>query len=181
MSRLAKKPIPLPTGVTCTLDGSVLNFQGAKGKLDYTLPATVKATVDGKEILLTSTVKEGKQFAQWGLSWALIQSKMKGVSMGFQKSLEIQGVGYRSEIAGKKLTLAVGYSHKVIMTIPDDVSVAQDAQNPSILIITGIDAQRVGEVAGKIRAVKTPEPYKGKGIRYVDEFVRRKAGKTGAK
>lgn len=84
-------------------------------------------------------------------------------------------------MAGKKLTLSVGFSHKVPMTIPDDISVTQDAQNPNILIITGVDAQRVGEIAGKIRAVKTPEPYKGKGIRYVDEYVRRKAGKTGAK
>jgi large subunit ribosomal protein L6 len=106
---------------------------------------------------------------------------MKGVSGEFKKSLEIQGVGYRSEVTGTKITLAVGFSHKVILQIPAGVSVVQDAQNPNILIVSGIDAQKVGEFAGKIRAVKTPEPYKGKGIRYVDEFVRRKAGKTGAK
>ncbi len=181
MSRLAKKPIPLPAGVTCTLDGSVLNFSGAKGKLDYALPETVKASVENNAITLTSTVKEGKQFAQWGLSWALIQSRLKGVSVGFQKSLEIQGVGYRSEIAGNKITLAVGFSHKVTMDIPSDVTIVADAANPNILHISGIDAQRVGEFSGKIRAVKTPEPYKGKGIRYVGEYVRRKAGKTGAK
>ncbi|MBP7823087.1 50S ribosomal protein L6 [Candidatus Gracilibacteria bacterium] len=181
MSRLAKKPFTLPAGVTATLNGSTLLLQGAKGKLDYTLPASVEAKIEGNVITLNSTVTEGKQFAQWGLSWALIQSKVKGVSVGFQKSLEIQGVGYRVEVAGKKITLAVGFSHKVPMVIPDDVTVVQDAQNPSILIVSGVDAQRVGEVAGKIRAVKTPEPYKGKGIRYVDEYVRRKAGKTGAK
>jgi len=106
---------------------------------------------------------------------------MNGVANAFTKSLEIQGVGYRSEISGNKITLAVGFSHKVVLEIPSDVTIAQDAQNANILIITGIDAQRVGEFAGKIRAVKPPEPYKGKGIRYVGEYVRRKAGKTGAK
>jgi large subunit ribosomal protein L6 len=112
--------------------------------------------------------------------WALIQSKLKGVSTGFKKSLEIQGVGYRSEVTGTKITLAVGFSHKV-SRYSHGVTLAQDAQNANILIISGIDAQQVGEFAGKIRAVKTPEPYKGKGIRYVGEYVRRKAGKTGAK
>lgn len=106
---------------------------------------------------------------------------MQGVANSFSKSLEIQGVGYRCEIAGNKLTLAVGFSHKVVLQIPANVSITQDAQNPNVLIISGINAQEVGEFAAKIRAVKTPEPYKGKGIRYVGEYVRRKAGKTGAK
>lgn len=181
MSRLAKKPITLPAGVTATLEGSTLVFQGPKGKLEYTLPSVVAAKIDGNTLLLTSTVTEGKDFAQWGLSWALVQSAMKGVSGEFKKTLEIQGVGYRVEIAGTKITLSVGFSHKVVLQIPAGISVVQDAQNPNILHISGIDAQKVGEFAAKIRAVKTPEPYKGKGIRYIDEYVRRKAGKTGAK
>lgn len=181
MSRLAKKPISLPAGVTCTLDGSLLTLNGPKGTLSYTLPATIVAKVEDNTILLSSTVSEGKEFAYWGLAWALIRSKITGVSEGFTKELEIQGVGYRSEIAGKKITLSVGFSHKVILEAPADLTVAQSPENPLILVVSGIDAQRVGEFAAKIRAVKPPEPYKGKGIRYVGEYVRRKAGKTGAK
>ncbi len=181
MSRLAKKPITFPAGVTATLEGSTLVFQGPKGKLDYTLPSVVNAKLEGNSLLLSSTATERKDFAQWGLSWALIQSKLKGVAGEFKKSLEIQGVGYRCEVTGTKITLAVGFSHKVTLDIPTGVTLVQDAQNPNILHISGIDAQRVGEFAAKIRAVKTPEPYKGKGIRYVNEYVRRKAGKTGAK
>jgi large subunit ribosomal protein L6 len=181
MSRLAKKPITCPAGVTATLDGSTLIFQGPKGKLDYTLPKVVDVHIEGNTLLLSTKATERKDFAQWGLSWALIQSKLRGVAEEFKKSLEIQGVGYRTEIVGNKIILAVGFSHKVTLEIPADVVLVQDAQNPNILNISGIDAQRVGEFAAKIRAIKTPEPYKGKGIRYVGEYVRRKAGKTGAK
>jgi large subunit ribosomal protein L6 len=181
MSRLAKKPITLPAGVTATLEGSTLAFTGPKGKLDLVLSGAVSASIEGNTITLASTSSANDDFAQWGLMWSLVQSKMNGVSTGFTKSLEIQGVGYRSEITGNKLTLSVGFSHKVVLEVPSTVSIAQDAQNASILIVSGIDAQQVGQFAGKIRAVKPPEPYKGKGIRYVDEFVRRKAGKTGAK
>ncbi len=181
MSRLAKKPITFPAGVTVTLEGSTLVFNGPKGQLDCVLPPVVSAVIEGNTLTLSSTSSENKDFAQWGLMWALVQSRMNGVSTGYTKSLEIQGVGYRSEISGNKLTLSVGFSHKVILEVPSTVSIAQDAQNANILIVSGIDAQQVGQFAGKIRAVKPPEPYKGKGIRYVDEFVRRKAGKTGAK
>ncbi len=158
-----------------------MTLNGSKGSLSYTLPATIVAKVEDNTILLTSTVSEGKEFAYWGLAWALIRSKMTGVSEGFKKELELQGVGYRFEIAGKKITLAVGFSHKVILEAPNDLTVAAHPENAQIIVVSGIDAQRVGEFAAKIRAVKPPEPYKGKGIRYVGEYVRRKAGKTGAK
>ncbi len=162
MSRLAKKPISLPTGVTCTLDGSLLSLTGPKGTLSYMLPATVVAKVEDNTITLTSTVSEGKEFAYWGLAWALIQSKLQGVSVGFKKELEVQGVGYRFEIAGQKITLSVGFSHKVVLEAPKDIVIAQHPENALILIVSGIDAQRVGEFAAKVRAVKPPEPYKGK-------------------
>ena len=181
MSRLAKKPIILPAGVTCVLEGQLLTLTGPKGTLSYTLLPTVKATVQDNSILLESTVSEGKEFAYWGLAWALIRSKITGVSVGFTKELEIQWVGYRAEVNAKNVVLSVGFSHKVTLDIPSDLTLATSPDNALILVVSGIDAQRVGEFAAKIRAVKPPEPYKGKGIRYVGEYVRRKAGKTGAK
>ena len=181
MSRLAKKPIPFPTGVTCTLDGSTIVIQGPKGKLDYTLHSSVKAAIEGNNITLTSTATERKDIAQWGLSWAIIRQKIAGVTTEYKKSLQIIGVGYRVEIAGTKITLAVGFSHKVFFQIPAGITVVADAQDANTLHITGIDSQKVGEFAAAIRSTKTPEPYKGKGIRYVNEYVRRKAGKTAAK
>lgn len=181
MSRLAKKPIILPAGVTCTLEGSLLTLNGVKWSLSYVLPATVKAVIEDNSITLSSTVTDGKEFAYWGLAWALIRSKIQGVSEGFTKQLEIQWVGYRYEIVGKVVTLAVWYSHKVSLTIPDDLVLSQHPEAALTMVVSGIDAQRVGEFAAKIRAVKPPEPYKGKWIRYVGEYVRRKAGKTGAK
>ena len=181
MSRLAKKPITLPAGVTATLSGSTLTLQGAKGQLTCSIHPTVTVQIENNTILLGSTATERKEFAQWGLTWALINNRMKGVMTEYKKTLQIIGVGYRVEIAGTKITLAVGFSHKVFFQIPAGITVAVDAQDANTLHITGIDSQKVGEFASTIRATKTPEPYKGKGIRYSDEFVRRKAGKTAAK
>ncbi len=181
MSRLAKKPIPFPAGVTCTLDGSTVVIQGPKGKLTYTLHPTVTATIDGNTLLLQSTATERADFAQWGLAWALIRQKMTGVTAEYKKTLQIIGVGYRVEIAGKKITLSVGFSHKVFFDIPEGITVTPDAQDANTITISGIDAEQVGGFAAAIRSTKTPEPYKGKGIRYTDEYVRRKAGKTAAK
>lgn len=181
MSRLAKKPLPFPTGVTCTLEGSTVVIQGPKGKLTYTLHPTLKASIEGNTITLSSTATERKDFAQWGLAWAIIRQKMTGVTAEYKKTLQIIGVGYRVEIAGTKITLSVGFSHKVFFDIPAGITVVADAQDANTIHISGIDAQLVGEFASTIRSTKTPEPYKGKGIRYSDEFVRRKAGKTAAK
>jgi large subunit ribosomal protein L6 len=181
MSRLAKKPLPFPAGVTCTLDGSTVVIQGPKGKLSYTLHPSVSATVEGNSLLLKSTATERKDFAQWGLAWAIIRQKMAGVTTEYKRTLQIIGVGYRVEIAGKKITLSVGFSHKVFFEIPEGVTVTPDPQDANTITISGIDAQQVGEFAASIRSTKTPEPYKGKGIRYTDEYVRRKAGKTAAK
>lgn len=120
-----------------------MTLNGPKGSLSYVLPATVVAAVHDNTIVLTSTVSEGKEFAYWGLSWALIRSKIQGVSEGFKKELEIQGVGYRFEITGKKITLSVGFSHKVILEAPADLSVAAHPENAQIIVVSGIDAQRV--------------------------------------
>lgn len=181
MSRLAKKPIILPSGVSASFEWGTLSIQGQKWKLDIKVHHTVGVSIDGNSLLLTSSVKEGVDFAQWWLTYALVQSNITWVSKWFSKSLEIIWVGYRVEISGSLVTLSVGFSHKVVLDIPSDVQLATDPQNANILIISGIDAQRVGEFAGKIRQVKTPEPYKGKGIRYVGEYVRRKAGKSWTK
>ncbi len=181
MSRLAKKPITLPSGVTATLNDGMLTLQGAKGQLTCSIHPTVAVKIDGNTITLSSTAKERKDYAQWGLTWALINNKMKGVVGEYKKTIQIIGVGYRVEIAGTKITLAVGFSHKVFFQIPAGISVVADAQDANILHISGIDSQKVGEFAAAIRSTKTPEPYKGKGIRYIDEYVRRKAGKTAAK
>lgn len=181
MSRLAKKPIPIPPGVSIALDGKIVTIKGPKGTLTYSLPPRVSLTVDEQNIALATSATEKKEFAYWWLAYALIRSKITGVSQGFKKQLEIQWVGYRFEVNNNKVTLSVGFSHKVILDIPADLEVAINPDNSMLLDISGLDAQRVGEFAAYVRAVKPPEPYKGKGIRYVGEYVRRKAGKTGAK
>lgn len=182
MSRIGKQPITLPAGVTVQYADGVVSVNGPKGSLKQDLDARVSVQVaDGQVLVTVQDSTKQDQRAQWGLARSLVQNMVTGVSEGFKKSLSIHGVGYKFDLQGTKLVLSVGFSHKVEMPLPNDVLVEMDPEEKNLIHISGADKQRVGEIAAKIREVKKPEPYKGKGIRYVDERVRRKAGKTGAK
>lgn len=176
MSRIGKKLIPIPNGVTVTAGSTEVSAKGPKGNLN--LPLHPHITVKSEDNNLKIEVKNPDQQsdrALWGLYRALIANVIKGVNEGFEKKLEINGVGYRASVTGKKLVLALGFSHPVELNIPEGLNVAVEK---NILSISGIDKQLVGQFAAVVRSQKTPEPYKGKGIRYIDEVVRRKAGKA---
>jgi large subunit ribosomal protein L6 len=179
MSRIGKRPIPVPAKVTVVLDGSKVTVTGPKGTLNRVLPEKVKIEQEN-DIVQVYPVDESRAARQrHGLSRTLVANMVEGVSKGFEKRLEIQGVGYRAQAQGSKLTLNVGYSKPVEMTMPQGIQVAVEKNLE--LIVSGIDKELVGNTAATIRAVRPPEPYKGKGIRYSGEVVRRKAGKTGKK
>lgn len=179
MSRIGKRPIPIPDKVTVSISGSTVTVKGPKGELSRTLtPQVVIAQEDGN-VIVTRADESRIARQQHGLSRTLIANMVDGVSKGFEKRLEIQGVGYRAAVQGKNLTLNVGYSNPVVIEPPAGINVAVEANTN--VIVTGIDKEIVGTIAAKIRAVRPPEPYKGKGIRYVGEFVRRKVGKAGKK
>jgi large subunit ribosomal protein L6 len=179
MSRIGKRPIPIPDKVTVSISGSTVSVKGPKGELSRTLtPYVVIGQADGH--LTVSRADESRVARQQhGLSRTLVANMVDGVSQGFEKRLEIQGVGYRAAVQGTNLTLNVGYSNPVVIEPPDGIQVAVEANTN--VIVTGIDKEIVGNIAAKIRAVRPPEPYKGKGIRYSGEFVRRKVGKAGKK
>lgn len=176
MSRVGKKPLTIPNGVDLKIDGAVVSVKGPKGQLSLTLHPKVRASLDGKELSVTVDDTENvKQRALWGLSRRLIENMVVGVTKGYEKKLEINGVGFKAAIQGKTLKLDVGFSHEVDFPIPEGVNVTVEK---NLITVTGIDKQFVGETAANIRRVKKPEPYKGKGIKYVDEQIRRKAGKA---
>ncbi|MDP2103390.1 MAG: 50S ribosomal protein L6 [Candidatus Gracilibacteria bacterium] len=183
MSRIGKLPIVLPTGVSVKVDGKNLTVSGPKGELKYTLQdCTTLEQQDNTVTVAIANEENTQERAMWGLTRALVANMVVGVSEGYKKSLEIQGVGYKFEVASPtKIVLAVGFSHKVDLVAPKGITVAMDEKEKNIVHITGIDKQQVGYFAALIRSKKKPEPYKGKGIRYVGEYVRRKAGKTGGK
>jgi large subunit ribosomal protein L6 len=178
MSRIGKQPIPIPAKVTAEIKGQQIAIKGPKGTLTRELPNPIEVKQEGETLLVkpTDNSRIGRQ--RHGLCRTLVANMVQGVSEGFQKRLQIQGVGYRAQAQGKKLTLNVGYSQPVEMEMPDGIDVAIDNRNTEV-IISGIDKELVGNIAANIRAVRPPEPYKGKGIRYFGEQVRRKAGKTG--
>jgi large subunit ribosomal protein L6 len=179
MSRIGKRPIPIPPKVTVEIDGQSISVKGPKGELARTLPFGVEVIQEG-DTLVVSRVNESRVARQrHGLCRTLVANMVDGVSQGFQKRLEIQGVGYRAQVQGKNLSLSVGYSHPVQIEPPDGVQLA--VENNTNVIVSGIDKEVVGNIAATIRAVRPPEPYKGKGIRYSGEFVRRKVGKSGKK
>lgn len=180
MSRIGKKPIPIPDKVTVSLSGSTVAIKGPKGSLERTLPE--KVTVVQEENTLVVSPVDGSRTARerHGLCRTLVANMVEGVSQGYSKNLEIVGVGYRAQVQGKVLTLNVGYSKPVEMEMPEGVTAAMGEKNTQV-IISGIDKEVVGDIAAKVRAVRPPEPYKGKGIRYQGEYIRRKAGKTGKK
>ncbi len=178
MSRIGKQPIPLPTKVTAEIKGQHITVKGPKGTLEREIPAPIEVKQDGDNLIVTPTDDSRIGRQRHGLCRTLVANMVDGVSQGFQKRLQIQGVGYRAQAQGKKLTLNVGYSKPVEMEMPDGIDVAVENKNVEV-VISGIDKEVVGNVAAQIRGVRPPEPYKGKGIRYFGEQIRRKAGKTG--
>ena len=179
MSRIGKKPIPVPSGVTVTVDGPTIKVKGPKGELTRVIRQEITVEQKDGELLLTRPSDSKDHRAFHGLTRALVNNMVEGVTAGFKKTLEIIGVGYRAEKKGNALVLTVGYSHQV--TYPEPEGITLTAQTPTVVVIEGIDKQKVGQVAAELRAVRPPEPYKGKGIRYQGEQVRRKAGKAGSK
>ena len=175
MSRVGKKPITIPAGVTAKLDGQKVSVKGAKGELSFVVPSEIEVVMENNQIKVDPKNATKDARAKWGMSRAMVQNLVVGVTTGFEKKLEINGVGYKAAIAGKNLQLSLGYSHDVIYPIPTGISIV--APKPTELTITGIDKRQVGQVAAEIRAVRGPEPYKGKGVKYVDEFIFRKEGK----
>ncbi len=175
MSRIGKKPVPLPNGVTATIDGQNVSVKGPKGELSLRLvdDVTVKMTDDGIEVAPRDDSKKAR--SMWGMSRSLVANLVEGVNKGFSKTLEITGVGYRAALKGKDLQLQLGYSHDILYPIPDGIQV--QCPRPTEIVISGIDAAKVGQVAAEIREYRKPEPYKGKGVKYSKEFIFRKEGK----
>ncbi len=172
MSRLTKKPIIIEQGATVTVNGNVLLAKGAKGELTVSIPEGVQATVEGQNV--TVDFSEGGRSAPAGTFWSLAKNAIEGVTKGFSRILEIEGVGYRAAMEGKQLVLFLGYAQPVKMNLPEGVAIAVEK---NVITVSGIDKDLVGRVAAEIRALKKPEPYKGKGIHYRGEVIRRKVGK----
>ncbi len=177
MSRIGKKPVPVPSDVTVSVDNQSVVVKGPKGELSRTLPAEVSVVQEGKEIIVTRNNDSRTSRAYHGLSRTLIANMIEGVSKGFEKRLEIKGVGYRAAIKGKTLNMNLGYSHPVEFAPPAGIEFKVESNTN--VIVSGIDKELVGTIAAKIRDARPPEPYKGKGVRYLGEMVRRKAGKAG--
>ena len=179
MSRIGKKPIPLPKGVTVKIEGNTVAVQGPKGKLDTALPAGIKMQQqDGNLVAIRDN---DSQAALHGLARALVNNAVEGVTKGWTRELEIVGIGYRAELKGKgTVVFSLGYSHPIEYPLPTGIEVAVDPKQTK-LSVTGIDRQKVGQVAAEMRSLRPPDPYKNKGVRYVGERLKKKVGKTGAK
>ena len=180
MSRIGRMPIAIPAGVTVEIaENNHVTVKGPKGTLERTLPSEMDIKVEGSEVVVTRPNDLKKMKSLHGLTRTLINNMVVGVTDGYTKILEVNGVGYRAQKSGKKLTLHLGYSHPVEMEAPEGIEVTVDGQN--LIIVKGIDKEKVGQYAAEIRDKRRPEPYKGKGIKYADEVIRRKVGKTGKK
>ena len=175
MSRVGKNPVSVPDGVEVTIDGAAVAVKGKLGSLQATIAPEVSAQVDNGQVSVTPRGDDKRSRQMWGLTRSIINNMVVGESQGFHKDLQIEGVGYRAAVEGKTLTLDLGYSHRIRYPIPDGIEIA--CERPTAIRVTGYDRQAVGQVAAEIRAFRKPEPYKGKGIRYVGEYVRRKEGK----
>ncbi|MCF6444281.1 50S ribosomal protein L6 [Nereida sp. MMG025] len=175
MSRIGKRPVALPSGVEAKIDGQTVEVKGPKGVRSFTATDDVTLAVEDGAVSVTPRGKSKRARQQWGMSRTMVANLVTGVTDGFKKELEINGVGYRATMEGKNLKLALGLSHDVVFEVPDGVTVT--APKNTQLIVEGIDEQQVGQVAANIRAWRKPEPYKGKGIKYVDEYIFRKEGK----
>ncbi|HUB64791.1 MAG TPA: 50S ribosomal protein L6 [Methylocella sp.] len=175
MSRIGKKPVVIPAGVTAKVEGQSISVKGGKGELSFTAPDPVSvAFADGK-IAVTPRDDSKEARAMWGMTRSIVNNLVTGVSKGFERKLEITGVGYKAVISGKNLQLSLGYSHDIQFPIPAGIAIA--APKPTEISISGIDKRQVGQTAAEIRAMRPPEPYKGKGIKYANEFIFRKEGK----
>lgn len=179
MSRIGKYPINFDDKSNVTVAGQLVTVKGAKSSLNYTLNDKITAKLDGKKLVLTRADDSKESKSLHGLYKVLLQNAVTGVSTGFTKSLEMHGVGYRGNVQGKKLELALGFSHPIIFDIPEGIEIKIEKQ--TTVIVTGADKAQVGQVAAKIRGFRPPEPYLGKGVRYVGEHIRRKAGKSAGK
>ncbi|MEA5552297.1 50S ribosomal protein L6 [Anabaena cylindrica UHCC 0172] len=177
MSRIGKRPITVPAKVEVAIDGTKVVVKGPKGELSRVLPANVIVSQEGETLLVTRRDETRTSRQLHGLSRTLVANMVEGVSLGFQRRLEIQGVGYRAQVQGRNLVLNMGYSHQVQIEPPEGIQFA--VEGTTNVIVSGYDKEIVGNTAAKVRGVRPPEPYKGKGIRYAGEVVRRKAGKTG--
>ncbi len=175
MSRVGKKPVPVPKGVTAKVEGQRVSAKGGKGELQFIVPDEVAVKMENDAIMVDPRDETKRARALWGTSRAMINNIVTGVSDGFERRLEITGVGYRAAVAGKTLQIALGYSHDINYPIPDGITMV--TPRPTEVIITGIDRRQVGQVAAEIRAMRPPEPYKGKGVKYANEYIFRKEGK----
>ena len=175
MSRIGKKPVPLPKGVVATVDEDVVSVKGPKGELKLRLVSEVAAALGEGNIAITTRVESDRARAMWGMQRTLVNNLVRGVTEGFSAKLEIAGVGYRAALQGKNLQLQLGFSHDVLYPIPAGIQIV--CEKPTMISITGIDKQLVGQVAAEIRGYRPPEPYKGKGVKYAGERIRRKEGK----
>ena len=175
MSRIGKKPVALLKGVSASISGQTIEVKGPKGTRSFTAGDDVTVTIEGEAVKVTPRGLSKRARSQWGMTRSMIENLVTGVSAGFKKEMEIQGVGYRAAAQGNILKLSLGYSHEVNFEVPKGVTVA--TPKPTEIIVEGIDQQLVGQVAANIREWKQPEPYKGKGIRYKDEYIFRKEGK----
>lgn len=175
MSRIGKQPIPVPAGVTVAVNDNAVSVKGPKGELS--MPIVNDVTVVFEDGALTVKPKQDSKQARsmWGMQRTVLSNLVTGVTQGFTRELEINGVGYRAALRGRDLQLQLGFSHEVLFAVPEDITVA--CPEPTKIVVSGIDKQRVGEVAAKIRAYRKPEPYKGKGVKYAGEFIFRKEGK----
>ncbi|MST71802.1 50S ribosomal protein L6 [Olsenella porci] len=176
MSRIGKKPVQITAGVTVTVEGSHVSVKGPKGELDRTFSELVTISQEGEEILVTRNDESTDSNAQQGLTRTLISNMVEGVSKGFEKKLELTGVGYRAALKGKDLDLSLGYSHPVIYVAPEGISF--EVPDNTHIVVKGISKEQVGQVAAEVRSKRPPEPYKGKGIHYEGEHIRRKLGKA---
>jgi large subunit ribosomal protein L6 len=175
MSRVGKYPVELPQGVQVAIAGRLLTAKGRLGELKLELSEHVETTVEGNQVTVKPRTEERQARMMWGTTRALIASMVKGVSTGYERSMEITGTGYRAAVQGKNLELNLGYSHQVIFPIPNGIKIT--CERPTAIKVEGVDKRLVGQVAAEIRAFRLPEPYKGKGVRYTNEQIRRKEGK----
>ena len=175
MSRIGKRPVTIPSGVTATVEGQTIKMKGPKGQLQFVAHGDVEVKFENGVVKVAPRVETNRAQAMYGTARAQIANLVAGVTKGFEKKLEITGVGYRAAMQGKNLQLALGYSHDVVYPIPEGITVT--VPKPTEITITGSNSQRVGQVAAEIRSYRPPEPYKGKGVKYADEFIFRKEGK----
>jgi large subunit ribosomal protein L6 len=178
MSRIGRKPVPIPKGVGVEVDGGVVKVKGPKGTISKQMPKGIQVTIEDDKVTLSRASDLGFDRALHGTARVLVSNMIKGVTEGFSKQLEIEGIGYKAQVQGTKLTLNLSMSHPVIFEAPEGITI--EVPDPRKITVSGADRETVGQIAANIRGVFPPEPYKGKGIRYVGEYVRRKAGKAGA-